>query len=140
MTGDEMRAQPSVEHAIPTVRILLPKRRVKLLPLGILELVATPYVIDQDVEVISLGSDSIDNSCHLVVIPVVTLNGDASPATLIGSFRRFLEARAGQERIGQLTSSATTGDEYVCPCSSQFDGYPSARAAARTGNQGNFAG
>ena len=135
-----MRPQSGVEHAIPGVRVLLPKRRIKLLPFGILELVTTPYVIDQDVEAITLGSDGIENGSHLVVFPVVTGNGDAFPATLIGAFRRFFETRAGQERIGQLTSSATTGDEYACPCSGQFDGYPSARASARTGNQGNFAG
>ncbi len=140
MAGGEMRAQPGGEHAIPAVRALFPKGGIELLPAGVVALVAAPDVVDEDIEAVLRNGDGFAERSHLFIVSVVAGDGDAAPAARAGLFGRLVDARAGQERVGQLAAAAAAGDVYRRVGSGQFDRDAPACAPAGAGYQGDAAG
>ena len=110
-----------------------------MLPTGVVALVAAPDVVDEDIEAVLRNGDGFAERRHLFIVSVVAGDGDAAPAARAGLFGRLVDARAGQERVGQLAAAAAAGDVYR-RAGGQFDRDAPACAPVGAGYQGDAAG
>ena len=78
MAGHEMRAQPGVEHAIPTAGILFRERGIELFPVIGGLLVTAPDVINEEIKATLLGGDGLEERDYLGIIAVVAGDGDTA--------------------------------------------------------------
>ena len=83
---DQVRMHAELQHAQPVRQVVLPHRRVPLL-----EVLAAPDVVDEDVEPALVGADPIDELRHVAGNEMIESHRDASAAGRADERRGFFD-------------------------------------------------
>ena len=132
-SGCEVGADAGREHSIPQVEGLLPEGYEGKRP-ALAVLVASPHVVDEEVETPMIVPDAVEERYDVRINGVVALHGDSAAAAdrhFVGS----LVNRAGHVVRGRSAVDASAGHINRGSGNAELDGDAAAGTPTRTRNQ-----